>query len=371
MMSRHTDRRSIDVLLTATQDVALPRYSVRQTREVFPITMPKSSLQPALARQWEMLKKLPAHNPGLTASQITAWLKEQGYPVSKRTVERDLIELSAIFGIVCNDKSIPYGWHWMPGKQCDFTSIELTDAVSLVLVESILSKLLPAAMLAALKPKFELARTKLAALENNRYARWADKVRYVASTINLIPPKVDPKVLAIVQDALLQDRQVEISYTSPSSKKSKEYTVHPLSLIQRGSTPYLVATTYDYPDVRLYAVHRIQRARITDQKVVAQKGYTTDQYLASGAMDFGGAETIKLTAWVTNELAIYLEETPLSADQKIRFRSGRYLLTAEVKDSWQLRWWILSQGSALTIVSPESIRKGIGETLKAAAANYD
>ena len=317
-----------------------------------------------------MLKKLPAHSPGLTASQITVWLREQGYPVSKRTVERDLIELSAIFGIVCNDESIPYGWYWLPGKQCDFTSIELTDAVSLVLVESILSKLLPAAMLAALEPKFELARTKLAALENNRYARWADKVRYVAGTINLIPPKVDPKVLAIVQEALLQDLQLAIHYSSPSSRKPKELTVHPLSLIQRGATPYLSATTYDYPEVRLYAIHRIQRATITDRKITPPKDYTTDKYLASGAMDFGGAEAIRLKAWVTNDLAIYLEETPLSADQKIRFRSGRYLLTAEVKDSWQLRWWILSQGSALTIVSPAHIRKGICESFKAAAANY-
>lgn len=76
--------------------------------------MPKSSLHLALARQWEMLKKFPADGPGLTASQVTAWLQGQGYRVSKRTVERDLVELSTSFGIVCNDKSIPYGWHWMP-----------------------------------------------------------------------------------------------------------------------------------------------------------------------------------------------------------------------------------------------------------------
>jgi len=317
-----------------------------------------------------MLKKLPARGPGLTASQITAWLAQQGYPVSKRTVERDLIELSASFGIVCNNKSIPYGWHWMPGKQCDFTSIELTDAVSLVLVESILGKLLPATMLGALKPKFELARNKLAAMESHRYARWAEKVRYVAATVNLIPPNVDEKALAAVQEALLQDVQLKISYTSPSSKKPKELTLHPLSLIQRGATPYLAATTYDYPDVRLYAIHRIQRAEITDRKVIPPQGYTTDRYLASGAMEFGGAASVQLKAWVTNELAIYLAETPLSVNQEIRSIRGRYRLTAEVNDSWQLRWWILSQGSGLIIVSPKHIRKGIYQTLKTAAANY-
>jgi len=332
--------------------------------------VPKSSLRLALARQWEMLKKLPASGPGLTASQIKSWLEDQGYRVSKRTVERDLIDLSMSFGIVCNDKSIPYGWHWMPGKQCDFTSIEVTDAVLLVLVESILSKLLPATMLGALKPKFELAKTKLAAMKDLRYARWADKVRYVPSTVSLIPPSVDGKVLATVQEALLQDLQLEILYTSPSSKRPKELTVHPLSLIQNGATPYLVATTYYYPDIRLYAIHRIRRAEITDRKIVSPQGYTTDQYLASGAMGFGGATPIRLKAWITNELAIYLAETPLSAAQKIQSKSGRYLLTADVKDSWQLRWWILSQGAGLTVISPPHLREGIVKTLTSASANY-
>jgi predicted DNA-binding transcriptional regulator YafY len=332
--------------------------------------VPKSSLRLALARQWEMLKKLPASGPGLTASQIKSWLTDQSYRVSKRTVERDLIDLSMSFGIVCNDKSIPYGWHWMPGKQCDFTSIEVTDAVLLVLVESILNKLLPATMLGALKPKFELAKTKLAAMKDLRYARWADKVRYVPSTVSLIPPSVDGKVLATVQEALLQDQQLEIRYTAPGSKKPKDLTIHPLSLIQRGMTPYLAATAYDYPDIRLYAIHRIQRATLAEGKVVPPKGYTTDGYLASGAMEFGGAPPIQLKASVTNNLAIYLAETPLSANQKIQSKGNQYIVTAEVNDSWQLRWWILSQGSAITVLSPTHIRQGISETLRTAAGNY-
>jgi hypothetical protein len=35
-----------------------------------------------------------------------------GFTVSKRTVERDLNELSLIFPLERNDKSIPFGWHW-------------------------------------------------------------------------------------------------------------------------------------------------------------------------------------------------------------------------------------------------------------------
>ena len=87
-------------------------------------------------------------------------------------------------------------------------------------------------------------------------------------------------------------------------------------------------------------------------------------------MEFGGAPPIQLKASVTNNLAIYLAETPLSANQKIQSKGNQYIVTAEVNDSWQLRWWILSQGSAITVLSPTHIRQGISETLRTAAGNY-
>ncbi len=333
--------------------------------------MPKSSNQLALARQWEMLKRLPSRGPGITASDLTAYLKEEKqFEVSKRTVERDLIELAATFGIRCNDNSTPYGWHWLPGKQCDFTSIDLADAMSLVLAEDVLAKLLPSPMLVALQSKFALARSKLAAVETHRYARWADKVRHVPTTMTLIPPKVDARVLATVQEALLQERQVVVAYTAPSDKKAGDITLHPLSLILRGSTPYLVATAYDYPDIRLYAVHRVKSAALTDDKITPLKGYTTDGYLAAGGMQFGSGKTIRLKAWVSNELGIYLAETPLAETQTLKTKGDRHLLTAEVPDSWQLRWWILSQGDGITVVAPARLKAEITATLKAAAENY-
>jgi len=334
--------------------------------------MPKASVQFAIARQWEMLKKLPSRGPGITAAQLTAYLRgETGFTVSKRTVERDLIELAGQFGIHCNEQSVPYGWHWLPGKQCDFTSVDLADAVSLVLTESVLTKLLPAAMLASLQSKFALARSKLETLEHHRYARWAEKVRYVSTTLNMIPPKVEPGVFATIQEALLRDLQVTVVYTAPTSKKATEITLHPLSLIQRGATPYLVATAFEYPDVRRYAIHRMSRAVLAEKAIVRPKGFTTDGYLKSGAMEFGDGGSINLKAWVTNELAIYLAETPLSEKQTIAFKQGRYLLSAEVNGSWQLHWWILSQGDAVIVISPEGLRSKIANSLNAASRNYE
>lgn len=59
-----------------------------------------------------MLRQLPSRSPGITSAELVWRLRDVGFNVSKRTVERDLNELSLIFPLERNDKSIPFGWHW-------------------------------------------------------------------------------------------------------------------------------------------------------------------------------------------------------------------------------------------------------------------
>lgn len=56
--------------------------------------MPRSSNHLALARQWEMLKRIPSRQPGITARDLAGQLSDHGFTVTKRTVERDLVDLS-------------------------------------------------------------------------------------------------------------------------------------------------------------------------------------------------------------------------------------------------------------------------------------
>lgn len=332
--------------------------------------MPKASHHQAIARQWEILKRLPRRSPGITTRQLADDLAQDGFVVTKRTVERDLLELSSLFPLVCNDKGTPYGWHWMEGEGLDLPGLTVADAISLHLVEDLLRPLLPAAMLDALMPRFRLAAAKLDVLAaENPNARWADKVRHVPAALPLQPPVIAAGVLETVQTALLHDRQLEVSYRSAGGDGARSI-LHPLGLVQRGPVSYLVATAFGYDDVRLYAAHRIQAATITDAAVVRPEGFDLDDYIARGAMQFGAGATLRFEARVSEELAAILEETPLSPDQIVLRNGEGQLLTATVPESWQLRWWILSQGSAIEVLAPAALRDEIGRQLGAAAAYY-
>ena len=334
--------------------------------------MPKSAVRNTIARQWELLKSLPTRGSGITAAGLTERLRDAGFKVTKRSVERDLIELSRLFPIRCNDASMPYGWLWMQGSAFDLPGLDFTEAISLVLVEDLLKKLAPVSLLRVLESKFKQAREKLGASPGNRFTQWTDRVRYLPPSLPFIPPKVEPRVLETVQEAILQQRQLQLRYSGPDDAGARELTLHPLAFVQHGPISYLVATAFSYTDPRLYALHRMVSVQMTKEPSSQPDRFSLDAFLAAGGMQFGDAGLIRLEAVVSNKLACYLAESPLAKDQKlISEGTDRHLLTATIKDSWQLHFWILSQGAEITVVRPKNLRECIRKDLKAALENYD
>jgi predicted DNA-binding transcriptional regulator YafY len=334
--------------------------------------MPASDHGASLERHWEILKnQLPSRPPGRTASEIRDSLARSGHDVSKRTVERDLLTLETLFPIQRNEAGTPYGWYWMPSARLDIFGIDLVEAVSLGLMEDLLRQMMPTTMSGPLSRKFAMAREKLAALQNNPNARWKDLVCYLPPGLPFLPPDIDGDVVQTVQEALMQQRQLRVSYRSFNESASKEMLLHPLSLIQQGPRLYLIATAYDYQDPRPYLLHRIESASMLDESCRRPKNFSLENYLASGSAQFGSGELIVLKARVSPELRTLLLETPLAADQKITTRAGVHTLTATVRTSWNLDFWILSQGASITILQPTSLRKHIIANLRHALAQYE
>ena len=333
--------------------------------------MPSSDHETTLARQWELLRNhLPSRPPGKSSLQLRNALANAGHDVTKRTIERDMHELSRIFPIIRNVKSAPFGWHWIENARFDVLGMDLSEAVSLGLMEDVLRQIMPPAFLSALEGKFSLAREKLAALPKIPHARWADLVRYVPPGLPFIPPAMAPGVLPAIQEALLHQRQLQVVYLSASSDVAKEQTLHPLSLIQQGARSYLVATAFQYENPILYAIHRVASATVLEEPSKRPKGFSLDAYLEGGAAQFCNGSSIILKARVSDELFRLLDETPMSKDQKITTRSDVHTLTATVQESWQLRFWLLSQGPAITVLKPVALRKEIIAALESSLSHY-
>jgi len=304
--------------------------------------------------------------------ELVARLDSAGFKASKRTVERDLNDLSRQFPIQCNDKGTPYGWHWAPGASMDLPGISLSEAVSLVLVEESIRKLLPSSMLKALEPRFGHARRKLESLSSEtQAARWPEKVASVPPNMNLISPQIPEAVIERLHEALLTERQVRCSYYSAHNDKHRDLILNPLAFVQQGPVSYLIGTAEPYQDIRQYAVHRFQDVELLSVPASGVDAFDLDGYLKSDALSFGRLDSIQLVARVTEGLARLIRETPLGPDMTLDPIEDGFRLQVAVRDTWQLHWWVLSMGDDIMVLAPDSLRDAIAGKLNEAASRYD
>lgn len=336
--------------------------------------MSANSARNTLTRQWELLKTLPSRPPGATARELTERLNHDGFQVSKRQVERDLNELSVTFAISCNDKSAPYGWYWSKGASVELPGMTGAEALSMYLMERVVTPLLPASVMEVMTPRFAQAKQKLDSLTNQSVLPgWADKVAHVPPMLPQLPPKIDEAILETVQTALLHGKCLQVRYHAANKTDAKTYELHPLGLVQRGVVTYVVGRVLPYDNAHLFALQRVLDAELLDTDCVPPEGFTLAKFLEDGGMQFSGGRVIKLQALLDSTLVQSLQESPLEEDQQLTPAAGKagwHELSVCVTDSWQLRWWVLSLGEMIIVKSPDPLRQELAQRLAQASANY-
>jgi predicted DNA-binding transcriptional regulator YafY len=328
-----------------------------------------------MLRTWELLKLIPQRPPGKTARQLLGELATRGYVVVKKTVERDLTELSTIFPIAANEASKPYQWYWMPNASLNLPGVAVTEAMSLVLAEDTLKGLMHKSLLAPLQARLDAAKRLLTeARGHNSKVGWADKIRSVPRDFSLRAPSVNFTVLEQVRDALLWERQLEIEYKSLGDAGFSWRLVNPRALLLKGSVMYLLADKKDLgagaePDalVKQYALHRIRSTR-AGVKAAVRSDFNLKRYMDKDEHEVGHRHAVRVRLRVSADLAKILRETPLAPKQQVKMSGKDIIVVAAVRNTPALRRWILGHGPAVEVLGPAALKAAIRTKILAAAA---
>lgn len=323
-------------------------------------------------RQWCLLSAIPREPRTITVEKIQQRLNENGYRVSDRTVQRDLVDLSTKFPLVCNDQSKPYGWSWLHNARVlDIPGMDSEMALTFSLAEMFLTPALPPAMRDRLQPHFLQAR---AILETSPLKNWSEHVRIIPRGQPLKAPAISPNIVQCVYEALLHQKRINITYYSRTNEKNKkqEANINPLALVLRNTVAYLVCNYEGYEDTRHLALHRIKKATLSDEPVNRPASFNLDSYIKEGRLDIPVGNKIKLVARFTKGAAFHLEEGGLSDDQTISSddKDNWLTVTATVQDTSQLRWWLLGFGAQVEVLKPAHLRNELASTAKKMATLY-
>ncbi len=205
--------------------------------------MPNRAKPHVILRQWEMLRLIPnCDHPGRSVQDLATALKTRGYPVTRRTVERDLDTLQQCMPLELNDNVRPQRWRWQRARSVDIPGMESAEAMALFMMQDAMRSHLPSCFVDALQGRFAQANKTLTALaRSGANVRWADRVRVVPSHVVLKPPRIATRVVQTLQKAVLNDISVEAEYQSLQEVRPSSRLLYPRALILRGSSLYLIA----------------------------------------------------------------------------------------------------------------------------------
>ncbi|HXE81462.1 MAG TPA: transcriptional regulator [Vicinamibacterales bacterium] len=317
-------------------------------------------------RQWTLLRHLAA---GRT-NTIPKLARELG--VTTRTIRRDLAALQ-MAGFPIYDETVNGTKFWrMEAKAFGAVArnaLSFPELCALYFSRALLECFAGTHLAADL----ESALDKVEAALTPQMKRFLDRLPRAIRAKGGSSKQIGKQTYAITSqllEAILSHRVLEMRYHSKTSRREKEYVVHPHRLVHAQGGLYLIAYVPAYKELRTFAVERIRRLAQQDRTFEPIPELEADPFQNSMGVYRGKARTIKLRFDAL--VAPGIRERLWHASQQFRDHTdGSVTMTLEVCDDYALRSWILGFGRHVRVVSPADLAEWAMEELEQARQQYD
>ncbi len=324
-------------------------------------------------RRLRILEMLKRKDDGvITIPEVITKLSSMGIDIGRnKTVERDMLYLSTVLNIGCDDTKRPFQWWWADKEAVDIPGMGRNSALTFKLSQQYLEPLLPKQSLEHLGPKFRQAKKVLSGKGREKERCWINKIRVIPKELTQIPATVSEDVHDAVYEALYENKMLQIEYQSRENIEVTQRRIHPLALIYRGLTSELIICEEGQSTIKRFILNRIKKAKVQIQSVITPNNFNLDNYIENQLGFPGSCEEIEFTAWIHEYARQYVEETPLSKYQHIKeMDDGSIILTASIRETANLTIWILGLGARIKVLEPEFLQEKITNIVTDMAEHY-
>ena len=315
------------------------------------------------------------------------------YTNERKNLENDLIGLNQIFNDIFYSDAlvrVPAWGNNISGQTARFY-IEPSFSIDVIneqtvffweMLDKYTANYLPFSFKQGITDKLtQLRRQDKDNFHQSSLGQWQDHLITLPSIVQA--PKLDSEVIGSIHQALLQNRQLRISYQNKWEEKPTQRVVYPKGLIFIDNMIYLTGfnPVDDYIDDnvllkehRNFAVNRITKAVVVDKPIpdwVGRDVFSLENLRQIGKLEPTIDSQIKLVLKVQKYACQHLYERPLSTDQKITKIDGNWnQVRATVANTYRLQDWLVSMSQLSVVIEPLGLKEVILERLNSALELY-
>ena len=239
------------------------------------------------------------------------------------------------------------------------------DALMFALVKRFAQEFVPDSMRGDFEAGVQKSRQTLES--DSRLVNWVDKKTARIDTWQglLESPQFANDIWSIVSAAIFAEQNLEIVYLGKNGEMRHE--VCPLAAVKRDEVLYVALRFCGYEDVRLLPLHRIVRAAVLGTSAARDGGQLDlGSFLRNGLPFVLPGEQEFVIHLLLHESAYHtVKNRPLRGTMSISAPvDGWFEVKAnEVRNTMELRWWLLGFGEKVRILEPEFLSRELQSLL--------
>lgn len=315
-------------------------------------------------RQIYILSLLSENPKGYQAEEIRERLKSWDIDVSKRTVMRDIDELSLNYGIGEDERN---GKTYFFADKYTLKNVDLTieDLASLAFAKEMLAEYKHLDMGKHAITLIDKVVEGSASLNRLQFDKLCGHFKQAGKKSGN-QDVVDVQIERVLQNAIDSRNKVSITYYSFSSDESTARTIHPYRMLMIDS--YLCVEGYCElrKEIRRFRLSRIREAETLDVKFEQdeiEQSQTRDAFLK-----LAGGEEEELELLFTGESIRYVKEYEIERAKLLKDTDEGLVFYQRTAVAPDVIRWIRGFGTEVTVIKPEwlatQLREEAGEQLK-------
>lgn len=333
------------------------------------------------------------------AVSLTDLMRVYGYDAHKfdnerKNLENDLTSLNQIFNDVFNSDALVRVPAWgknINGKTAKFY-MEPSFTIDVINEQTIFfwqmlanytANYLPAAFKQTISDKLEeLGWQDKHSFNQSSLGQWRNHLITLPSVLQA--PVLNNEVLAQIHQALLENKQLQITYQKKWDDHADVRIIYPKGLVFIDNMIYLTGfyPVDDHIDDevllkshRNFAVSRVTKVELIEKSVpdwIGRKAFTLENLRKLGKLELNDNLKIKMVLKVQKYACQHLSERPLSDDQTIEPIDNMWNeVRATVANTQRLQDWLVSMSQLAVVVEPAALKASILERLHSALALYE
>lgn len=305
-------------------------------------------------RQIHILSILSESKQGDTVQELHHSLQKLGIDVSRKTIERDIDNISKHFYVYEEEGSKETRYR-ADKLKIDNITFTLSELLSLYFLQQVI------------KPyqKLDVGKTASALLEKilerapSIHQSFIDSVsdRFIVNPADVIPEKnLDENYIQTAREAIEKKYRLKIEYFSFSNDELTCRVIDPYILEIREGCYHLIGFCHLRNELRDFRISRIRKMEMLEETFERPENFY-EQYSQNRFEKMTGDEEVTLKIIFEGQTARYIKEYEnYKADKITNLDDDRILFEKKATYTPDILQWVLRFGADAEVIEPETLR---------------